>query len=504
VFNKYLQNQKGMVIPLTLMVFMVVMILGVTVLSISDSDYRHSMIQEQSTQAYYLAKSGAQTMATYLIGSAASESFNSLEQLIADIANRTSDPVVVGEGHFVIRVDRRIINGQEMLDIISTGNYKGRSDTVTATLLVNRQAGRPDFNPTFAENAVTTLSNGTSSSPALQLTGSASIVGNVAINTTGEDSIRFASQTAITGGSLFIPQGMNPHFIIRTDRGSQFGALPAEYPDHLRTGTLTPSTWINNWAFWDNIAVKPNGVKFMPMPVYPSTVYPMLVFPIFPEFTPNNNNFTTPWTPSESYVIAQDSFFNAIQPSGGRTVTVDLAGGDRILRVRDLDLTGGNLALTNVGTDSRLHIYVERNFRLGSSRTLNIAGVPNNVHIYYSGTNAVTIDGASAFRGNLFIQHAAITVGASANTQGNIVSLGSSVTVSGAATGNSLSVYAPLALVTRSGSGQINGSIISARYSASGGVGGVAFSPSQHSIPGDFFGNATQTITINFAQNPWR
>ena len=60
-------NEKGMVLVLVLVVMVVLSILGLALLSISSASAKMIAYQNKSKQAYYLAKSGADAIATYLI-----------------------------------------------------------------------------------------------------------------------------------------------------------------------------------------------------------------------------------------------------------------------------------------------------------------------------------------------------------------------------------------------------------------------------------------------------
>lgn len=492
-----------MVVPLVLIVFMVFMVLGVTALSMGTADYRHSLYQDHKMQAFYLAKSGAQTLSAYLIEKSYHESFQNMNQLIENISDKTSDVASFGDGSIVITTERKTENGQQKIDIISTGTYGNVSETVAVTLLIEVQSGGGDFNPSSEENALVTLNE--DAALALELTGGAFLNGNVMINATKENSIKFrGGGYRIRNGSLYIPHTSEPHFVIDTDKGDNFSNLPPEYDNpNLGTG------WINDWAFWRDIEVSPNGVKFASMPTYPSAAYPEPVFPQFPRIgdlpVPANLDYTTPWIEGLYYPILQDGYYNSIVPSSSRTITVDMAGGDRIIRVGNLNLTGGNIELANKGENSTLYLYVDNSFSMGSDRTLNYNGLPDNVQIYYAGTNPVTINGASRFSGNIFVKEANITLTAGANMKGNITTLGTYVNVSGGSSANGMVLYAPNALVEMAGSAQILGSVIANRFVRSGGGNaGIVYTPTNFSIPGDFFDSTTNSIDVQYVVNSWR
>jgi len=504
MFKKYLQNQKGAIIPLVLMVFMVLMLLGVTAISISSADNSNSIYQEYKTQAYYLAKSGADTMASYLIEKSHHEGFDAMNQLINSISNKTSSVTNFGDGNIVIQIVRKNVNGREKIEVISKGTYREVLDTVSVTLLITIQSEGGELNPSSEKKALVTLSKDVSR--ALELTNGAYIEGDVLVNATKENSVWFDNSGGyrIRKGSLWLPMGTNPHYVISTNKGANSSELPSEYENpNLGTG------WISNWAFWKDIETTPNGVKFSSMPSYPSSKYPEPVFPVFPSISelpvPDNPNYTTPWVAGEYYPINEDGYYNSIKPSSSRKITIDLAGGDRIIRVGSLDLTGGNIELINVAENSKLIVYVDIYFSIGSSRELNFNGIPDNVHIYYGGSQKVVMDGSAKFTGNIFVEKAEIDFSAGANMKGNITTLGTKINVSGGYAANNTIIYAPKALVEMSGSAQINGSVISKSFKRSGGSNaGIIFKETMYSIPGEFLGPINHSINIEYDENPWR
>ncbi|SHI54579.1 hypothetical protein SAMN02745975_00121 [Geosporobacter subterraneus DSM 17957] len=502
MLRKHIYNNQGAIIPLSLMVFTVLIILTAATMSISIADNRYSIYQNNKMQAHYIARSGAETMAAYLIEKSYRESFTNMNNLLDDISNKTSNATSFLDGNFTIKTVRKTVGSKEKLDIISTGNYRGVSDSVTVTLVVSTESGGGAYNPSSEENALVALSE--DSNIALELSSGAFIQGDVAINSTKENSIKFSggSNYNIRNGSLYLKPGTDPKIVISTDRGSTNGEAPPEY----KVPGVPNGQWYNNWAFWKNIE---NGVKFSSMPSYPSSKYPEPVFPSFPNIDelpqPANPNFTTPWVESLYYPITEDGYYNSIQPSSSRTITIDLAGGNRIIRVNNLNLTGGNIELKNVGENGKLFLYVDNSFALGSSRSLNENGIPDNVYIYYAGSQTVQIDGSSKFSGNLFVKNADINFTAGANMKGNIVTLGTYVNIAGGSSAHGMILYAPRALVNMSGSAQIKGSVIAETFKRSGGSNaGIIFAPTSFSIPGEFFGTSASNIVIRYDQNPWR
>jgi len=478
---------------LVLVVFSALLLLVFTALTVTSAENKESVWHSQKIQAYYLAKSGAETLATYLMETAYTAEFAEMVQILDDISNKTSDPVKIEDGRLLIETVRRTENGQEKLDIISHGNYKGVTETVTVTLQITIEDGE-DYDPSTAQHAVVVFDTDTVKS--FQLTNGAFIEGDVVLNTTKENAVVFrgGGDFNIKKGALYLPHGADPHWVIDTDRGASNGEAPPEY----KKPGLPDWQWINNWAFWKNIE---EGVKFMTMPAYPSAVFPEPVFPDFPHLPPAKNPiFTTPQ--DKVYYLTEDGYYEKIHPTSGRTIKVDLAGGDRIIRVKHFQMDG-NIELMNVGKNSKLILYVEDYFSTGTW-SFNGNGNPENVQVYYAGAKPIILNGSTRFSGNIFVKQANLTLTAGGKMRGNVVTLGNHVEVSGGSSAESMALYAPLAHVEMGGSGQILGAVICRSFSrAGGGNAGIIYKPVGYQIPGEFFASR-KSITINYDENPWR
>ncbi|AZN43347.1 hypothetical protein [Paenibacillus albus] len=62
-----LRNERGIALPLVIMIATVLIILGVSLISVSANGMKREDYQEKKLQAYYLAKSGANAIADYII-----------------------------------------------------------------------------------------------------------------------------------------------------------------------------------------------------------------------------------------------------------------------------------------------------------------------------------------------------------------------------------------------------------------------------------------------------
>lgn len=90
-----IKNQTGAALPLTLIVMMVLGMFGAVLMTISVSETRQVAIDENNLKAHYLARSGAHTVATYLIRN---------PEQIDDYLNHESGEVELVDGTFQVKV----------------------------------------------------------------------------------------------------------------------------------------------------------------------------------------------------------------------------------------------------------------------------------------------------------------------------------------------------------------------------------------------------------------
>ncbi|MCB5231259.1 MAG: hypothetical protein WCX83_03145 [Candidatus Cloacimonas sp.] len=201
--------------------------------------------------------------------------------------------------------------------------------------------------------------------------------------------------------------------------------------------------------------------------------YQLPPFPDYPGGLPNRGNFTTPQ--EKPYSINADGYYNNFEIIADRKVTIDLGGGDRIIRVKTLNILQGHIEVSNIGANGRLFLYIEDKFVLNGDSSINKGGQPDRVQMYYSGTTSINSGGNTRVRASIYVQKADIYMGGSAGALGNIISGGEKIEISGGASISAdakkiVSVlYAPQANVVIRGGGYVNGAIIAESVEVSGG-----------------------------------
>lgn len=126
-------NQKGSALAFTLIIMMVMAILGGVILNTSIAETKFAKIIDNKQQAYYIARSGAETMASWISRPGLDKSvvFDIMDSNQTNSRNTTIPTVV--DGHFTIRFPQT--SPDVFTPIIeSEGSYKESTQTVRLAL----------------------------------------------------------------------------------------------------------------------------------------------------------------------------------------------------------------------------------------------------------------------------------------------------------------------------------------------------------------------------------
>jgi hypothetical protein len=198
--------------------------------------------------------------------------------------------------------------------------------------------------------------------------------------------------------------------------------------------------------------------------------YPLPLFPAFPNFGMNLGTITTNWPNVHINLDPADydnKYFNEIRVESGRQISFHVGDGNRRVRVNNLNISQGDI---NIVGDGTLTIYVDDDFTIGGSSEVNPSGETDQVFMFYKGSSEVDVAGDTFYNGGMYVENADVEIGGSGGVAGHVVSGGTRVDVSGAATVNYKRViYAPNAHVEISGSGA-TGAVVSNTFNMSGGT----------------------------------
>lgn len=422
----HLKADKGSILVLVSVTMLLLCILGTTLVSVGTAEVREAVRQERQTQAFLLARSGADSMAAWIIESANAES-DFLDEILKGIP---SEPEPLGEGTVTLQVSGT--RGED-ITILATGNVKGVEQVVTLILSPRTgEAGSGGSETTETDGPLSiALDMAVFSDTGIILSGSAQIFGNAGTNATAAGAVSFGSATAVNG-NLYIGQDGDSDLVVTYPGSSSLGR-------HV-TGNVTP--------------------------LQQARQYPLPPYPELPLDLAYHGNFGAGWWPPPPHHINEDGEYGNLDVDS--TLVIDVGEGVRRLRVRSLKVTGnGEIILTGTGA---LHLHVEDTLVLGNSGRINEGGHPGRVLVYYSGASALDYSGNTRLAGCVYIERANIIIGASGGIIGHIVTGGDTVTISGDASANVRAVYAPNAHVFMGGSGKVAGAIVADSFKAEGGT----------------------------------
>lgn len=317
----------------------------------------------------------------------------------------------------------------ETIHIVTTGLF----EEVQSIARVELFEVEPIWNPVF-ESAV-------HSDAGIDLTGSARIIGHASTNSTATGAVNLAWSTQIDS-TLYIGPGGNPDTVVNQQNSS------------------------------GNVG---NGVEVMTE----EKEYPL---PEFPEYPIKNIYGTSVYVSGSTNRTLEVSDYDGmyipeIRVESDTHLTINLADGDRILHVGNLDILQGHLHLTGAG---KLTVYIENSFNLDGSSTINNGGVTDNMFTYYSGTDPINFAGSTIYNAGIYAEIADITITGSSSLQGHLITGGSDVFIFGDANANSRVVYAPNAHVEMAGSSIVYGAVVSKSFEARG-TARVEFNPAYDS-----------------------
>lgn len=192
--SQVIKGEKGSSLVMVLIIMGVLTILGAVFQFFSLTEHQQVVNDEKRMQAYYLARSGAEAVADYII-----KNPDDVDELLGE----ESDPVDLGEGSFKVKVTE--INPEkpdEGLLIESTGNVDGFERTVKLQLLPYQSYSLGEF-AVFCNRGISTQKHVT-------------ITGDVGTNAEEPGSIHFGGINSFTGKVLVGPNG-DPDEVVTGD-----------------------------------------------------------------------------------------------------------------------------------------------------------------------------------------------------------------------------------------------------------------------------------------------
>ena len=416
------KNQKGIVLPLVLIISIVLGLLVITVISISYSENVNSSLQQDTTQAYYLARSGSDALGNYIVEQSKILSPIGFDNLISNMQNHPSEKTKLDStdaGYFEINV----VRSGSRIYIKSTGTVNTAKRDVT--LVINQTS----------ENFFEGFNHALFVGNTLSFSGSTKVMGSVMSNFNAANQLTFdGSGGQYISGDLYVTN-------------SQLQKNSFSYGTTKIQGSVLPLS-------------EPSVFSLPPFPTYPD----QSVLPVF------NTPFLAGWNPSPPYYMNTDGWYK-----GGITIQSELiitvGNTDRLIRTKSLNVSGsGKLTINKTGT-GKLIIYIDDTgssaFVAANGAKINQNGDPGDMQIYFNTTD-FTADGSVTLKSLLYGKNTKITVNGSGTIFGHIITGSSQVNFNGDATAYVQAIFAPNALVKLEGSGKVRGVVVANTCSLAG------------------------------------
>ena len=382
------QTEQGSALILTMVITIILLFLGSSLGLLSMVESRMALREEQSMQAYYLARSGADAVAQAIIDDPA------WLNEVGGIINRGSETKSLGPGEFTVQV----LKVGEDVWVESTGVVGKTVRTVRLSLQSNEIVLPPiDF-------AIYAGHTGDASNPSISLTGGARVSGSVVTNATVKDSIRLDNGATIEG-NLWV------------GKDTEQGEIDRLTADPLINGSVAPK----------------------------QTYFPL---PSFPEITLGPDNQGADKDLEEN---THDVYYESITsaetlkikvPDGGvREVYIEklktgwggleiIGDGQLILYADEITFSGGNInydsnslnpeALTIYYTGSRLDLANNVHFAgnlVVQDAAIHLGSGKFNGNIFSAGSSGITIDnGNGVENGIVYAPNAKVDLQGGVNT----------------------------------------------------------------------------------------
>jgi len=419
-----LKNQKGSAMIVALIVMLVSSLLGSAMYQYSTASTMHVAKDEKHMQAYYLARSGADAVAEYIIKNPDQLTAQQMIDFLSGAPE--SSEANLGNGRFKVKVSRDDINNS--INIISTGYIDNDTQVpVTLTLSETLIAGTPptDSTPVFD---MATFTSGD-----IRLSGGARIVGEAGTGSIAPSSVRMDGGAKIEG-DLYIGEDGDPENVLDIPNWAS--------PSDFVTGNIEPIGSARSYV----------------LPPYPE----------FPDLQ-IRESLDLKGGPSNDETIANDGdcYFEEITISSGRTLTIDVGSTERNIRVGTLDVKQGDIIIEGTG---KFNLYVDDTFSMGGSSKINAGGNTSQITMYYNGNDEINLSGSTEFIGSVYANTANIDLAGSGQVKGNIITGGTSVKMSGGSSAIVRGIFAPNAQVNFSGGATFKGAIIAAGLEGVGGA----------------------------------
>lgn len=394
-----MRNERGSILVLTLITFVVLMILGICALNLAMAENKQAILHQHRTQAYYIARTGAEAVEAAILEMGDEELGILTSQLNDGTIDINEISMDIGNAHVTLSLDNE--NGD--LIINSLGKFKtkpGREIQNTVTKVMKSGAvslGGFDIMHTVFSHGDIGLHN------------SAEIKGDVGTN-----------GLVTTKGNPTITGRID---ILDINRAKVEENLGSKFHDQIDSSRFEPIIYED----FD-----------------------------FPEIPPNNFIRYLEIAGNSKGTIDESGDYNNINVGNSATLTIDASTSEIILNTKEFEIK--NSGKVKIKGNNKVTIYVE-NIKFSNSSSIEYEDGDSLVDIYHYGNNGVDLRNHVKVRFNLYIKKADLVLHNSSELKGNVFSNGGSVDLSNSGEFRGL-LYAPNAEVLINNSGKFYGAII--------------------------------------------
>lgn len=412
--HKYIQNENGVALYVVLLVLIVISLLGLGIMGLAVNNVKMSSNERNHQSAYYIAEAGATKVLSNISKNACTTDFE--EQYLNKEIQYDSFKESFGEKPKASITIKPLANETYLLN--SEGEIGKSKRTVESTFKINCEEDGKVPIEILSDLAV--FSHG-------EMNLISTVTGNIGTNSTANGSIFIDWGMANYTGVINLAPGANPNNIIDT-------------------------------------AYTMSGLKptFNHMPE--ARLYTLPDFPNYPEGLPRHPNIYLSGNMKEIINLTEDRFYNEIKLASDTSLTFHL-NQDRMIRVKSLELPQGHINITGNG---KLTLYIEDQFIMTGSSTINKNEPSDKLSIFYKGAKKLDFANDIRINGSLYTQNSDLNLGGSGAITGHILSGGSTITVGGGANLKSRVILAPSAFVHVK-NGTVKGSIICNTFKIDGG-----------------------------------
>lgn len=433
---KLVRNQKGSALVWVMVTLAVVLLLATGMAGLSINEARSAARLTRKTQAYYIARAGAEAAADWILGLTGDDlaDFNAMDFPL------TGSIQPFGEGTYQVEIRKSgsavTVAAKGSVDDVPVGGSGAKITQMASILLMQPEGGSLVSFPYAAAGLGRVVLDG------------GDIVGGLYTQSSASQAITL--DWGSTCDRIYLPHGF-------TIPGTPLGIgdstpLPIRIPHVEYTGIAS-----------DMVSSDTYNNSYSPplMPQFPSTGSLEWRDPI-----------NISW--SDIIIISASGYYDSITIDSSRTLTIDTTAGDITLYVNQLNMPYGHIRIIG---NNKVNLYVDSSTTIagsinnaGNSGAINPIAKPEQLIFHYRGINGLPVSGDTTIQAVFYLDTPNVLLGGSGKLVGDIITTASSVDISGGAYSNPRVLYAPSAHVVLTGSGAVYGAVVANTLYMSGGA----------------------------------